>query len=144
MIEEINYYLNNSHRTNNENLNQQQEGISNVQVDQISKFLLECPEAALNVQKYLQKNYSNQQKFNQPINSTPKRDHSLDDSGRSSNNGNDRQQRPRKRFQQNKEKDINAAQQSTTQFQQQSILSPSNVQQGSGQNVNQHKRIAFD
>ncbi|CAF1232298.1 unnamed protein product [Rotaria sordida] len=42
------------------------------------------------------------------------------------------------------EKYIHAAQQSTTQFQQQSIPSSFNVQQASDQNVNQRKRTSFD
>jgi hypothetical protein len=144
-INEINNYSNSCHRTNDERQEQEQLDVSGVQVERISKFLLECPEAAFNVHKYLQKNYSNQQELNQPINSTPKRGHPLDDSGRSSNNGNGQRQQPRKRFQRSKEKYSNAAQQdSTTQPQQQSIPSSSNVQQTSSQNVNQRKRISFD
>ena len=42
-------------------MHQRQEGANGVQVEWISKFLHGCPEAALNVHEYLQKNYSNQQ-----------------------------------------------------------------------------------
>jgi hypothetical protein len=144
-INEINNFSNSCYRTTDGRQEQEQIDVSGVQVEQISKFLLEFPEAALNVHKYLQKNYYNQQELNQPINSTPKRGHPLDDSVRSANNENGQRQRPRKRFQRNKEKYNDAAQQDfTTQPQQQSIPSSSKVQQTSSQNVNQRKSIAFD
>ena len=58
-----------------------------VQLEQISKFLLECPEAALNVHKYLQKHYGDQQQqLFTPVNPTFKRDRPLDDSRRSISN----------------------------------------------------------
>ena len=145
MMDEINNYSNSYYRTTDERQEQEQIDVSGVQVERISKFLLECPEAALNVHKYLQKKYCNQQELNQPINSTPKRGHPLDDSGKSSNNGNGQRQRPRKRFQRSKEKDnIDSQQEFTTQPQQQSIPSSSNVQQTASQNVNQRQRISFD
>ena len=117
MTEEIINYSNDGNHTVLQH-QKQLNIISGEQVEWISKFLLECPEAALNLHKYLQKNYSNQQQqqqqLNQPNNSTPKRGHPLDDSGGSTNNGNGRRQHPRKRFQQSKEKYINAAQQEFT------------------------------
>ncbi len=144
-INEINNFSNSCYRTTDERQEQEQIDVARVQVERISKFLLEYPKATLNVHKYLQKNYSNQQELNQPINSTPKHGLLLDDSGRSSTIGNGQRQRPRKRFQRSKEKYINAAQQDfTTQSQQQSFPSSSNVQQSLSQNVNQHKRISFD
>jgi hypothetical protein len=148
MMEEINEnnnYVNSYCGTLGGRHEPEQIEVSGVQVEQISKFLLECPEAALNVHKYLQKNYSNQHEPNQPTNSTPKRDLPLDDSERSSNNENGQYERPRKRFQRNKEKHVFTAQQEgTTQPQQQSISPSSNVQQPLSQNVNQRKRISFD
>ncbi|CAF3361245.1 unnamed protein product [Rotaria socialis] len=63
----------------------------------------ECPEAASSVHKYLQKNYAKsnqQQQFVQPVNSTPKRDRPLDESGGSINNGREHRKYPRKEPQQ--------------------------------------------
>jgi len=113
MTEEINNYPNNDDYTVVQNQNQQYiDTISGEQVERISKFLLEFPEAAMNVHKFLEKNYSNQQgQVDQHMNSTPKRVHPLDDSGGSINNGSDRRQHPRKRFQQSKEKYISDAHQ---------------------------------
>jgi hypothetical protein len=144
MTEEINNYPNNDHCTLVQNRNQQYT-ISGEQVQRISKFLLEYPEAALNVHKFLEKNYSNQQRqVDQPMNSTPKRGHPLDDSGGSINNGSGRRQHPRKRFQQSKEKYISDAHQEIrTQPQQQSFPSSSDVQSVSNQNINQRKRLSF-
>ncbi|CAF5217766.1 unnamed protein product, partial [Rotaria magnacalcarata] len=67
------------------------------------RFLLECPEAASSVHKYLQKNYAKsnqQQQFVQPVNSTPKRGRPLDESGSSINNGREHRKYPRKEPQQ--------------------------------------------
>jgi hypothetical protein len=83
-------------------MNIRNKGISSVEVEWISKFLSDCSEAAQNVHKYLQKNYSNQQQqLMQPVNSTPKRGHPLDESGGSVNNGSGRHKYPRRGFQQN-------------------------------------------
>ncbi|CAF2061220.1 unnamed protein product, partial [Rotaria magnacalcarata] len=82
----------------------------------ISRFLSECLEAALSVHTFLQTNYSKsnqQQQIVQPVNSTPKRGHPLDESGRSINNGRGRRKYPRKGI------DSNAHKQS--QFTQQEI-----------------------
>jgi hypothetical protein len=83
-------------------MNIRNKGISSVEVEWISKFLSDCPEAAQNVHKYLQKNYSNQQQqLMQPVNSTPKRGHPLDERGGSVNNRSGRHKYPRRGFQQN-------------------------------------------
>ncbi|CAF3765249.1 unnamed protein product [Rotaria magnacalcarata] len=82
----------------------------------ISRFLSECLEAALSVHTFLQTNYSKsnqQQQIVQPVNSTPKRGHPLDESGSSINNGRGRRKYPRKGI------DSNAHKQS--QFTQQEI-----------------------
>ncbi|CAF3968858.1 unnamed protein product [Rotaria sp. Silwood2] len=55
--------------------------------------------------KYLQKNYSNQQQLNQPINFTPKHGHPLDESGGSTNNENSRRQHPMKEISANQNVD---------------------------------------
>jgi hypothetical protein len=144
-INEINNYADDRGHTTDRHQEQEHIDGSDVQVEQISKFLLECPEAALNVHMYLQKNYFNQQARNQPSNSTPKRVHPLDDSGRSSNNGIGQYIRPRKRFQRSKDKYImNTYQEFTTQPQQQVIPSYAIEQQTSSQKDNQRKRIPFD
>ncbi|CAF4284693.1 unnamed protein product, partial [Rotaria sordida] len=88
----------------------EQDSISNVQVGFISRFLSECPEAALRVHKFLQTNYSKsnqQQQIVQPVNSTPKRGHPLDDSGSSINNGRGRRKYSRKGIDNNAQQDIN-------------------------------------
>ncbi|CAF1525161.1 unnamed protein product [Rotaria magnacalcarata] len=90
---------NNDHLSGNEYEILEQRSISNVQVESISRFLSECPEAALSVHKFLQTNYSKsnqQQQIVQPVNSTPKRGHPLDESGSSINNGRGRRKYPRK------------------------------------------------
>ncbi|CAF1598288.1 unnamed protein product [Rotaria magnacalcarata] len=90
---------NNDHLSGNEYEILEQGSISNVQVESISRFLSECPEAALSVHKFLQTNCSKsnqQQQIVQPVNSTPKRGHPLDESGSSINNGRGRRKYPRK------------------------------------------------
>ncbi|CAF3375915.1 unnamed protein product [Rotaria socialis] len=90
---------NNDHLSGNEYEILEQRSISNVQVESISRFLSECPEAALSVHKFLQTNYSKsnqQQQIVQPVNSTPRRGHPLDESGSSINNGRGRRKYPRK------------------------------------------------
>ncbi|CAM4928259.1 unnamed protein product [Rotaria socialis] len=92
----------------------EQGSISNVQVESISRFLSECPEAALRVHKFLQTSYSksNQQKqIVQPVNSTPNRGHSLDESGSSINNGRGRRKYPRKGIDSNANKQSQYVQQ---------------------------------
>ena len=87
--EEINNYPNNSYRTTDE-------------LEQISRFLLECPEAALNVHKYLQKHYGDQQEqLFTPVNPTPKCDRPLDDSGGSVPNESRRRKQCRRGYHQN-------------------------------------------
>ena len=82
--EEISNYPNNSYRTTDDYHKQQQDVVTGGQLEQISKFLLECPEAALNVHKYLQKHYGDQQQqLFTSVNPTSKRDRPLDDSGES-------------------------------------------------------------
>ncbi|CAF1175912.1 unnamed protein product [Rotaria magnacalcarata] len=107
---------NNDHLSGNEYEILNQGSITNVHAESISRFLSECPEAALSVHKFLQTNYSKsnqQQQIVQPVNSTPKRGHPLDESGRSINNGRGRRKYPRKGI------DSNAHKQS--QFTQQEI-----------------------
>ncbi|CAF4532093.1 unnamed protein product, partial [Rotaria magnacalcarata] len=84
MAKAINNYPKNDHHPFGNDCEILEQGSSNVQVDRISRFLLECPEAASSVHKYLQKNYAKsnqQQQFVQPVNSTPKRGRPLDESG---------------------------------------------------------------
>jgi hypothetical protein len=135
MMDEINNHPNIGHHSVNEH--QKQDGISGVQVEWISKFLSDCPEAAQNVHKYLQQNYSNQQQqLIQPVNSTPKRGHPLDESGGSVNNGNVRHKYPRRGFQQD----------TRTKSQQHASPVSSNAQQQqvSNQNVTERRRIPFE
>ncbi|CAF3474394.1 unnamed protein product [Rotaria socialis] len=142
---------NNDHLSGNEYEILDQGSISNVQVESISRFLSECPEAALSVHKFLQTNYSKsnqQQQIVQPVNSTPKRGHPLDESGSSINNGRGRRKYPRKGI------DSNAHKQS--QFTQQEInlqpQLPSSSSTSSGERqqqvINQastnRKRISFN
>lgn len=144
MTEEITNYSNKDYQTVREQ-QEQQDSITGEQVGWISKFLLECPEAAQNVHKYLQKKYSNVQQPNQQLNSTPKRVHPLDDSGESPNNGSGRRQRPRKKFQQNNEYYMQGTQQEVRSHpQQQSLTSSTVAQQTSNPNLNQRKRLSFD
>ncbi|CAF1520416.1 unnamed protein product, partial [Adineta steineri] len=99
MAEAINIDPNEDLQSGKEYETLEQGSISNVQVELITRFLSECPQAALNVHKYLQKNYSKsnqQQQIVQPVNSTPKREHPLDESGSSINNGRGRRKYPRK------------------------------------------------
>ncbi|CAF4137813.1 unnamed protein product [Rotaria magnacalcarata] len=103
MAKAINNYPKNDHHPFGNDCEILEQGSSNVQVDRISRFLLECPEAASSVHKYLQKNYAKsnqQQQFVQPVNSTPKRGRPLDESGSSINNGREHRKYPRKEPQQ--------------------------------------------
>ena len=102
MAKAINNCPNNDHHPSGNDYEILEQGSSNVQVHHISRFLLECPEAALSVHKYLQKNYAKsnqQQQFVQPVNSTPKRGRPLDESGGSINNGREHRKYPRKETQ---------------------------------------------
>ena len=103
--EEINNYPNypnNSYRTTDDYHKQQQNVVTGGQLEQISKFLLECPEAALNVHKYLQKHYGDQQQqLFTSVNPTSKRDRPLDDSGESISNENRRWKQCRRGYHQN-------------------------------------------
>ena len=125
---------------------EQQNGISGEQMDWISKLLSECPEAAMNVHKYLQRKYSTQQVFIQHTSSTPKRGHPLDDSGGSVNYGSGGAQRPRKKFQQSIGKTSNKTQQaSIIQSQQQQLPSCSTEDhQATNKDVNYRKHLSFD
>ncbi|CAF3071452.1 unnamed protein product [Rotaria sp. Silwood2] len=100
MAEAINIDPNEDLHSGKEYETMEQGSISNVQVELISRFLSECPQAALNVHKYLQKNYSKsnqqQQQLMQPVNSTPKRGHPLDESGGSISNGRGLRKHPRR------------------------------------------------
>ncbi|CAF4865178.1 unnamed protein product [Rotaria socialis] len=105
---------NNDHLSGNEYEILEQGSISNVQVESISRFLSECPEAALSVHKFLQTNCSKsnqQQQIVQPVNSTPKRGHPLDESGSSINNGRGRRKYPRKGIDSNANKQSQYVQQ---------------------------------
>jgi hypothetical protein len=138
MTEENINYFNNEQYIANEYQKQHQVVTPSIQVEWILTFLFDCPEAALNVHKYLQKNYSKQEQLvNQQINSTHKRSHPLDDSGGSVNNGMSRRKHPRR-----------GAQQSTQHFNQGyhqlSSPFPSDAQQGPNQNSNQRKHFSFE
>jgi len=61
MMEEIGNYPMNAQNIVEGNQKEQFDGASGVQLEWISNFLAEYPEAALNVHKYLQRNYASQQ-----------------------------------------------------------------------------------
>ncbi|CAF3259672.1 unnamed protein product [Rotaria sp. Silwood2] len=135
MTEEINVGSQLNHQTTiNGYQIMEQDNVANGQVEQISKFLSECPEAALNVHKYLQKKYSNQQqKFNQPVNSTPKRGHPLDDSGGSTNNGSSHRKFQRKGINSNDQRNTDNGQQINTYQQPQPLMSQLALKEGQQQ-----------
>ncbi|CAF3728039.1 unnamed protein product [Rotaria sordida] len=150
MAEVINNGPNNDHLSGNEYEILEQGSISNVQVEFISRFLSECPEAALSVHKFLQTNYSKsnqQQQIVQPVNSTPKRGHPLDDSGGSINNGRGRRKYPRKGIDNNAQKLSHNVQQDINLQPQQSSSSMSSGErqhQGINQATTNRKRISFN
>ena len=110
--EGINNYPNNSYRTIDDYHKQQQDVVTGDQLEQISKFLLECPEAALNVHKYLPKRYGDQQQqLFTPVNPTSKRDRLLDDSGGSIPNRSRRREQRRRGYHQNTQNYTHDAQQ---------------------------------
>ncbi|CAF3822288.1 unnamed protein product, partial [Rotaria sp. Silwood1] len=120
MTEVINNDSNTNHQRADEYHIMEQDNVSNVQIGQISKFLLECPEAALNVHKYLQRKYSNQQQqIIPPLNSTPKCSHPLDDSGGSVNNDSGHRKHPRRSINNNKQRYTDNVQQTISQQSQQ-------------------------
>ena len=149
MAEVTNNGLNNDHLSGNEYEILEQGSMSNVQVERISRFLLECPEAALNVHQYLQKNYSksNQQlQLVQPVNSTPKRGHPLDESGNSIN-GRGSRKYPRRGIDNNAQKNSHNVEQEIN-LQSQQPSSPRSSNQRQNQEINQattnRKRISFN
>ena len=113
--EEINNYPNypnNGYRTTDDYHKQQQDVVTGDQLEQISKFLSEYSEAALNVHKYLQKHYGDQQQqLFTPVNPTPKRDRPLDDSGESIRNDTRRRKQCRRGYHQNTQNYTHDAQQ---------------------------------
>lgn len=120
-------------------------GGTNEQLEWITQLLSECPEAAQDVHKYLQRKYSNrQQHLEQPNDSTPKRGHPLDESGASS--GGNQRQHPPKRFQNNTEWQRNVAQpRGTNQPRpQHTTASTPLLAQTSRQKDNQRQRIPFE
>lgn len=120
-------------------------GSTNEPLEWISQFLSECPEAAQNVHKYLQRKYSNrQQHLGQPTDFTSKRRHPLKESGAS--NGGNQHQHPPKRFQKNTGWQRNVAQlRGTHQSRPQhtTALTPL-LAQTSRQEDNQRQRIPFE
>ena len=147
--EEINNYPNNSYHTTDDYHKQQQDVVTGGQLEQISKFLLECPEAALNVHRYLQKHYGDQQQqLFTPVNPTSKRDRPLDDSGGSIPNESRRWKQCRRGYHQNTQNYTHDAQQDTSiQPRPQLPLLPSDVQLQrlvSNQSVKQRKRLSFE
>ena len=108
-----------------------------MQVEMMSKFLQECPEAAFNVHEYLQKNYSNQQQTTQQRNSTLKRSRPLDDSGGSYNKGSSRRKQPRQGVQINTRSNNPMEYQRTTTQQTQ-------AQGDQIQKENQRTHLSFD
>ena len=139
-MEQDNNYVNSNQDQENDyqyQKHQHQEVTNGVQVELISKFLQECPEAALNVHEYLQKNYSNQQQMTQQRNSTPKRSRPLDDSGGSYNNGNNRRKQARQGVHFNTRNSKPMEYQRTT-------IRPIQAQDGSTPKENQHARISFE
>ncbi|CAF4834723.1 unnamed protein product, partial [Rotaria socialis] len=142
---------NNDHLSGNEYEILDQGSISNVQVESISRFLSECPEAALSVHKFLQTNYSKsnqQQQIVQPVNSTPKRGHPLDESGSSINNGRGRRKYPRKGIESNAHKQSQFTQQEINLQPQLPSSSPTSSGERQQQVINQastnRKRISFN
>ncbi|CAF1223598.1 unnamed protein product [Rotaria sp. Silwood1] len=151
MAEAINIDPNEDLQSGKEYETLEQGSISNVQVELISRFLSECPQAALNVHKYLQKNYSKsnqqQQQLMQPVNSTPKRGHPLDESGGSISNGRGLRKYPRRGIDNNAHKHSHNVQpEINLQTQQPSSSMSSDVRQH--QEINQdntnRKRISFN
>ncbi|CAF4675085.1 unnamed protein product [Rotaria sp. Silwood2] len=149
MAEVINNGPNNDHLSENEYEILEQGYISNVQVGLISRFLSECPEAALSVHKFLQINYSKsnqQQQIVQPVNSTPKRGHPLDESGGSIYNRRGRRKYPRKGIDNNAQKHSHNVQQEIN-LQPQQPSSPMLSGERQHQEINHasknRKRIAF-
>ncbi|CAF3504765.1 unnamed protein product [Rotaria socialis] len=141
---------NNDHLSGNEYEILEQGSISNIQVESISRFLSECPEAALSVHKFLQTNYSKsnqQQQIVQPVNSTRKRGHPLDESRSSINNGRGRRKYPRKGIDSNANKQSQYVQQEINLQPQQpssSSLSGKRQQQVINQASTNRKRISFN
>ena len=147
--EEINNYPNNSYRTIDDYHKQQQDVVTGGQLERISKFLLECPKAAFNVHKYLQKHYGDQQQqFFTPVNSAPKRDRPLDDNRGSILKGSRRRKQRRRGYHQNTQNYTHDAQQDmSTQLRPQMPPLPSDVQlqqRVSNQSVKQRKRLFFE
>ncbi|CAF1621880.1 unnamed protein product [Rotaria magnacalcarata] len=104
--------VNNNNGHNNDHLSGNKYDI--LEQGSISRFLSECPEAALSEHKFLQTNYSKsnqQQQIVQPVNSTPKCGHPLDESGSSINNGRGRRKYPRKGIDSNANKQSQYVQQ---------------------------------
>ncbi|CAM4774360.1 unnamed protein product [Rotaria magnacalcarata] len=141
----------NDHLSGNECESLDQGSISNVHVESISRFPSECPEAALSVHKFLQTNYSKsnqQQQIVQPVNSTPKRGHPLDESGSSINNGRDRRKYPRKGIDSNAHKQSQFTQQEINLQPQQPSSSPTSSGERQQQVIKQastnRKRISFN
>ncbi|CAM4775474.1 unnamed protein product [Rotaria magnacalcarata] len=117
----------------------------------ISRFLSECLEAALSVHTFLQTNYSKsnqQQQIVQPVNSTPKRGHPLDESGSSINNGRGRRKYPRKGIDSNAHKQSQFTQQEINLQPQQPSSSSTSSGERQQQVINQastnRKRISFN
>ncbi|CAM4851409.1 unnamed protein product, partial [Rotaria magnacalcarata] len=142
---------NNDHLSGNEYEILNQGSITNVHAESISRFLSECPEAALSVHKFLQTNYSKsnqQQQIVQPVNSTPKRGHPLDESGRSINNGRGRRKYPRKGIDSNAHKQSQFTQQEINLQPQQPSSSSTSSGERQQQVINQasknRKRIYFN
>ncbi|CAF0966291.1 unnamed protein product [Rotaria magnacalcarata] len=127
---------NNDHLSGNEYEILEQGSISNVQVESISRFLSEYPEAALS-----------QQQIVQPVNSTPKRGHPLDESGSSINNGRGRRKYPLKGIDNNANKQSQYVQQEINLQPQQpstSMSSGERQQQVINQASTNRKRISFN
>ncbi|CAF2155910.1 unnamed protein product [Rotaria magnacalcarata] len=151
MAQAINIGSNINHPSGNEYEICEEGSVPNVQVELISKFLSKCPEAALSVHKYLQKTYSKsnqQQQFVQPVNSTPKRDRPLDESGGLINNGKERRKYPRRGTDNNAQKHSHNVQQEISQHPQQSSSAMSSNER-QHQEINQaattnRKRISFN
>ncbi|CAM4745516.1 unnamed protein product [Rotaria magnacalcarata] len=147
----INIGSNINHPSGNEYEIFEEGSVPNVQAELISKFLSECPEAALSVHKYLQKTYSKsnqQQQFVQPVNSTPKRGRPLDERRGSINNGKDRRKYPRRGTDNNAQKHSHNVQQEISQQSQQSSSTMSSNER-QHQEINQatttnRKRISFN
>ncbi|CAF4584524.1 unnamed protein product, partial [Rotaria socialis] len=131
---------NNDHLSGNEYEILEQGSISNVQVESISRFLSECPEAALSVHKFLQTNYfksNQQQQIVQPVNSTPKSGHPLDESGSSINSGRGHRKYPQKGIASNANKQSQHVQQEINLQPQQPSSSTSSGERQQQQVINQ-------